>query len=74
VIESVSHFLQSAFGLSALAVQQIDDGQIQVGDIPILTMVLCDLLELFAADGELSIVEVVARLSDPFGMGRTSSR
>jgi hypothetical protein len=57
MIEPIPHILKPRLGFLATAFKQIDNSQVQIGNIPIVAMALVKFFQAIAASVELAFVE-----------------
>lgn len=62
MIEPIANFFESGFGVLATAFEEIDDREIEVRNITILSMAFMKFFEASSAGLELTFVEEVSRL------------
>jgi hypothetical protein len=72
VIESIANFFEPRFGFFASSFKQIDNGEIQVGHIAILSVAFVEFFQAIATRVELSFVEQRTRQRDAFGVRRAA--
>jgi hypothetical protein len=64
VIKSIAYFFESGFGFFAPTFEQVDDCQVKIGNISILSVAFVEFFEAIAACLQLSFVKEVSRLRD----------
>ena len=72
MVKSIANISQLRFRLFGLSAEQVDDGQIEIDDVAIMTIGLGKFFEAFATRLQLTVVEKISRLRNAFGVSRTA--